>query len=86
MKVAETPKELSKRIHLDWWGYCRSCHFWKTNDPERFDITNTKCGNINSPMFDENTWTEGKCDYWDSYDTDTAIEVMEDDERKFRNI
>jgi len=64
---------------------CRTCRFWKTSDPERFD-NNSRCGNINSPLFNENTWTEGQCDYWDSYDIDTALEIIENDEKRFRHI
>ena len=27
-RTPETPKELSVRIHYDWWNKCRTCEFW----------------------------------------------------------
>lgn len=75
MIVNETKKEFSIRIHQDWWGKCRTCISWKNSDNERWSPGN--CSNKNSVLFEQETWTEGHCPHWDSFDIETAIELME---------
>jgi hypothetical protein len=83
-------KEQSKLIHMDWWGKCRSCRFWggsdKNNGP-RGDIIYRwnpgLCTNEKSDMYQRETWTEGHCPKWDSFDIDTALELMQEDLDRF---
>lgn len=35
------------------------------------------CSNEKSPFYNQETWTEGHCPNWDSFDTDAAIEMLE---------
>lgn len=41
------------------------------------------CSNKNSDMYNIETWTEGHCIKWDTFDIDVALEVLKDDEIKF---
>ena len=72
------PKE-SYRIHLDWWGECRTCVHWSG---DRIASTGGKCEGTSSPNYGYRTFTSGNCQEWDSFDTDTALQVMEDDQPK----
>lgn len=58
--------------HLDWWGKCRTCSFWlgkrNTMEPGR-------CSNVKSDLFEQETWTEGSCKEWDTFDIIAAIHV-----------
>lgn len=66
----------SYRLHEDWWGKCRTCEFWKSEDRWEPGL----CQNKKSPMFEQETWTEGHCQNWDSFDYHTALKILEDDE------
>ncbi len=66
-------KNDSFRLHEDWWGACRTCRFW-TGD--RLKMTPGTCSNNKSPLFEQETWTEGHCHMWDSFDIDTAVEFL----------
>ena len=65
-------KEESIRLHYDWWGQCRTCIFWSS--PDRWIAG--KCTNKKSVLFEEETWTEGHCEKWDSFDIETAFEFL----------
>ena len=67
-------KQESKRLHMDWWGKCRTCRFWQGSDEIR--MSPGICKNPISDLFEQETWTEGHCNKWDSFDIDTALEVM----------
>jgi hypothetical protein len=68
-------KSESKRIHEDWWNKCRTCRFWTGN---RETMDPGKCSNEKSDMFGQETWTEGHCKKWDTFDIDVALELMEE--------
>lgn len=70
----ETPKELSVRIHYDWKGQCRTCTFW-TGD--RAAVGSGFCKNEKSDLYELVTVTCGHCPCWDSYDYETALEVLD---------
>lgn len=74
----ETPKELSARIHFDWWGKCRTCEFWDgVRDFGLRDEPGGLCKNEKSALHGQMPWSEGHCEYWDSYDYETALEVLD---------
>lgn len=60
--------------HLDWWGKCRTCSFW-TGD--RDATTPGTCGNAKSDMHGQETWTEGHCRSWDTFDIVAAVAVLD---------
>lgn len=71
-------KEESKRLHLDWWGKCRTCVFWGGTDENKNLRWNPgPCNNLKSKFYEKITWTEGYCEKWDSFDIDTAFEILE---------
>ncbi len=74
-------KEESIRLHMGWWGMCRTCRHWTGTDSEdRPRWHPGKCTNPKSPLFEEETWISGECPKWDSFDIDTALEIMEKEE------
>ena len=72
-------KPESIRLHMDWWGKCRTCRHWQGTDGERGEPrwNPGPCTNSESPLFNQETWTEGHCEKWDSFDIDTALGMME---------
>jgi len=73
-----TPEE-SKRLHLDWWGQCRTCKHWNsTND--RPNMGRFSCFAKESELYLQRTSSSGHCPKWDSFDVDVALDVMEEDE------
>jgi len=70
--------EESRRIHQDWWGNCRTCRFWSGDCVK---IGAGVCTNERSPVNQgfrlRTTQSGGKCDDWDSFDVDVALEIME---------
>jgi len=70
----------SVRIHMDWWGKCRTCKHWSG---DRGTMKPGSCLNPASDMHEKETWTEGHCKEWDSFDVDAAIEVMAEDDARF---
>ena len=82
-----TPDE-SKRLHLDWWGNCRTCKHWsgrRTTDgttgvviseEAHRDLVGT-CYSNAGPFYLRHTRPNGRCVQWDSFDVDVALEVME---------
>lgn len=79
----ETDEELSRRIHLDWWGQCRTCRFWTGN--RRDAAGRGLCTNPASPHFTPETCVNdptmtgpsGECSKWDSYDVDVALQALD---------
>lgn len=77
-------KEESRRLHMDWWGKCRTCKFWEGTDG--FDVVFHPrwnpglCNNKESLLYNQETWTEGHCEKWDSFDIDTALEMLQETE------
>ncbi len=73
----------SKRLHLDWWGKCRTCRFWDGADKispreGREPMVQIRwepapCTNPASPLYGQETRTEGHCKKWDSFDVDVAL-------------
>jgi len=72
------------RIHIDWWGKCRTCKHW---DGNRWEDFWGKCLNENSPLFCIRRTTdkgivpsactsEGYCEKWDTYNMDAAEITM----------
>jgi hypothetical protein len=77
----ESEKEFSLRIHMDWWGKCRTCRFWNGANGGHFNDPRWEpaiCENPASLHHGKETWTEGHCPKWDSYDIETAFELMEE--------
>lgn len=80
-----TPEEAeTRRLLVDWWGKCRTCHYW-TGDPAYrpgAGLSEGRCLATDSPFFGMGTTTtsEGYCPKWDPSDVDAAFEVMEIDE------
>ena len=69
-----------ERIHLDWWGKCRTCRWWNsTND--RPNMGEFSCFAEASTLYLQRTTSSGYCTEWDSFDIDTAIEIMQEDEK-----
>lgn len=72
-------KEESKQLHMDWWGKCRTCKFWNGADsgkhrrwlPALYE-------NPESDLHGQETWTEGHCSKWDSFDIETALEMLKE--------
>jgi len=66
-------KEESYRIHLDWWGKCRTCKFW---GGIKESIKDGLCNNVDSDLFNVETTIDGYCSKWDTFDEDTAYDVL----------
>lgn len=85
-------KEQSKLIHIEWWGKCRSCRFWGGTDAgdgsgslrNQARWNPGPCTNEASDMYQKETWTEGHCSKWDSFDIETAFELMDENEREIK--
>lgn len=72
-------KDESKRLHMDWWGKCRTCLFWAGTDEGNSVRWNPgPCMNPKSDLYQQETWTEGYCSKWDSFDIEVALEMMEE--------
>ena len=72
-------KEESKRLHMDWWGKCRTCKFWQGTDVGKQIRWNPgQCANPVSELYLQETWTEGHCHKWDSFDIETALELLQE--------
>lgn len=79
-------KAESMRLHLDWWGNCRTCRFWHGTDkvssregaPDFVQPrwNDSPCTNPKSPLFGQECTTEGECKKWDSFDVDVALEAL----------
>jgi len=57
------------RIHLDWYGECRTCEFWKG---DRADVHYMgECGNKESDMYLKDTTHCGHCRWWKTFDDES---------------
>lgn len=77
MWIDETEKELSTRIHFDWYGKCRTCRSWSG---DRMTMKPGMCMCGKSELFGAETWTEGHCPEWYTFDEDTLLEIMESED------
>lgn len=71
----------SKRLHQDWWAQCRTCKFWSSTDPERGVANPGMCDNLVSVNYKQETWSSGYCPQWDTFDIETALEILQEDEK-----
>ncbi len=73
MSSEMTPEE-SKRLHLDWCGQCRTCKHW--NSPVDRPVTGGfPCVNKASPLYAQETTSDGYCEKWDSFDEPRKDEI-----------
>ena len=77
--IAEIDPKESYRIHEDWWGRCRTCIQWTGG---RENLNDGQCICKKSKLYLQETSTEGYCPEWDSFDLDTAIKILEENETK----
>lgn len=78
-------KEEAKRLLTDWWGECRTCKHWSGKRGSQIsaihrDLVGT-CYSDKGPFYLQHTQRAGNCVEWDAYNTDIALEVMEEGER-----
>lgn len=81
-------KEQSRRLHADWWGKCRTCRFWQGCDAgngsgtpgNQIRWTPGPCTNPASDLYNQETWTDGHCAKWDSFDLETALEILAEEQ------
>jgi hypothetical protein len=81
-------KDMSRRLHMDWWGKCRTCRYWHGTDAgdgsgrmgNQVRWQDSPCTNPASDRYQEVTTTEGHCSKWDSFDVETALELLQEDE------
>jgi hypothetical protein len=76
-------KQESIRLHEDWWGQCRTCRFWEAPEGKglhgvltRPNLGEFLCVSPLSKVSGQLTGSDGGCSKWDSFDTDTALEVL----------
>ncbi len=87
MSVPPVGSAESRRLHEDWWGKCRTCRFWDGADEVRpregmgplisLRMKPAICTNPKSDMVGQETWTEGNCDKWDSFDVEMALSLVD---------
>lgn len=74
-------KEESIRLHTDWYGKCRTCEFWGgTDSPGHLRWNPGLCNNEKSDLYKVETWTEGHCEHWSSFDPATCGEMFLSDQ------
>lgn len=64
----------SLRLHLDWWQKCRTCEFWSG---DRKTCEDGLCEQPRGDFGGEITTSEGHCGNWESYDLETAMEIIQ---------
>lgn len=76
-------KEESLRLHLDWYGKCRTCKFWQGTDEldKEGNVIRAKwdsglCTHPKSPFYQLNVFTEGYCQEWESFDPEVENELF----------
>jgi hypothetical protein len=72
----------SLRLHTDWWGKCLTCRHWQTKVVMLHgELSRSQepglCGFEKSDLAGQETWIEGHCGWWDSYDVDTALRILD---------
>jgi hypothetical protein len=65
------------RIHMDWWGKCRSCQFWLG---DRETMADGMCNQPRGDFGGEITTSEGHCGNWESYAIEAAMEIRQAEE------
>jgi len=68
------------RWHEDWWNQCRTCKFW---NGDRVLMDDGPCDNEKSDLFQISTTSSGECPKWDSFDTEIAFKLLEENEMKY---
>ena len=63
------------RLHLDWWGQCRACKFWKDSG-KRENLGEHECECKSSDLYRKITTSSGFCKKWDTFDMEAAEIVM----------
>jgi len=74
---------------MDWWGKCRTCKYWHGADAGNGSGTIGNqvrwlpaiCTNPISDLYQQETWTDGHCNKWDSFDIDTALDILQENNR-----
>ena len=67
----------SLRLHMDWWGKCRTCDFWKG---QRKTMEDGMCDQPQGDFGGEITTSEGHCGNWETYDSEVALEILQAEE------
>lgn len=68
--------EESIRIHLDWWGQCRTCKNWSTEKGRMMIEGECRCDK--SPFYSLETWRDGRCGEWETFDPMGAEKALID--------
>lgn len=78
-------KDETKRILMDWWGACRTCKHWGGRRASQLGAIQRHlggtCHSDKAPYYMEETQRGGTCSEWDSFDTDAALELLEEHEK-----
>jgi hypothetical protein len=69
-ELAESEK---LRIHIDWWGKCRTCTHWSG---DRVSMKEGPCVAPGGPLQGQVTWTEGHCAAWTTFDAAIAAQAL----------
>ena len=75
LEGARMDKAESRRLHLDWWEKCRTCNHWGSSLRGNSELAH--CLMKQSPLYGNQTASNGHCPKWDSFDLDTALEVLD---------
>lgn len=67
-------RDESIRIHWDWYGKCRTCNFWDSQEDRK--KLEGRCDCKESPAYNEETWSEGHCKCWESFDPEIVKFVL----------
>lgn len=73
--------EESTRVHLDWWGQCRTCKNWSTEDGRMMIEGECRCDK--SSFYGLETWRDGRCGYWETFDPMGAERALIDARMNF---
>lgn len=69
------------RVHFDWYGKCRTCKFWcSDNGRQVFDQKGWRCDCESSVLYNKETWWDGHCEKWETFYLDAAKEAIKQDE------
>lgn len=72
VRGVQISKTESRRLHLDWWGKCRTCLHW-TGDMSNIGVISAgavlrhgTCTSERSSLYGEETSTDGHCPEWNT--------------------
>jgi len=67
----------SRRLHLDWYGLCRTCANWgdKVGAWKRGSLDVYVCGCSESELSGQHTTSSGLCPKWESFDPEVESEL-----------